>query len=141
MQADKTAASVSEIFSELSRAAGTNPAAADLQMGKDNVLKSLAGNFETSGATADSLVMLPRHGFAADYWQGYPTGVEALTAEQVGASARRYFQPQQFLVVVVGPRSLEVPGADGKTTTVDVVGDLKALGFDLEDRTPAGAEK
>jgi zinc protease len=131
VQADKTAPAVAELLKELTAAAGRTPTADELKMTKDYLLKSLPGNFETNGATANSVANAVAFGLGADMWPKYVTELGAVTAEQSASTAKRYFDTARQLVVVVGPRTIEVKDDAGNATTVDVLGELKALGYEL----------
>jgi zinc protease len=130
VQADKTAPAVQEIFKELGAAAGRAPTADELTMTRDYLLKSLPGNFETNGAAADAFAATWTLGLQPDAWRSFVTDTRAVTAEQAGAAAKKYFDDKRMLVVAVGPRTVTV---DGKTT--DVVAELKALGHEYVEWT------
>jgi hypothetical protein len=46
---------------------------------------------------------------------------------------RTYFAPARQLVVVVGPRTVTVDDGKGGQVTVDVVSELKALGYEFTE--------
>ena len=129
VQADKTAPAVAAVLDELRAAAGKTPTEAELKMTGDYLLKALPGNFETNAATASSFVGAPVYGLGADPWSTYVADLGAVSADQSALAAKRFFDPSKQLVVVAGPRTIEVE-VDGKKTTVDVAAELKALGFE-----------
>lgn len=131
VQADKTGAAVAEIMKELVAAASAPPTPQLLTMAKDSIGKALPGNFETNATTAASFVQVPRFGLGADAWQGYLKDLEAVDGGRATEMARKYFDPNRFLVVVVGPKSVEVDDGKGGKTTVDVVKGLQDLGYEL----------
>jgi zinc protease len=131
VQADKTAPAVTEVLKELAAAAKTAPADTDLSMARDNVLKSLPGLFETNETTANALLDIPRYGLPPDAYAAYVKGVEDVTTAQSFTEASRFFDPAKLLVVVVGPKTVEVDDGKGGKTTVDVVQSLKDLGYEL----------
>ncbi len=131
VQADKTAPAVAELVKELLRAAGTPPTEASLELSKNYLKKSLPGNFETNSGTAGSFAWVPGFGLPADMWRAYPAEVDAVGVAQAHAAAARYFDPARQLVIVAGPRTFEVPGEGGATTSVDVVQELTALGYEF----------
>ena len=104
-----------------------------LTLAKDSVRKSLAGNFETNRATVASFEAVPAFGLPLDLWASYPGQVDATTADQVYAMNKTYFAPARQLVVVVGPRTVTVDDGKGGKVTVDVVSELKALGYDFTE--------
>ena len=137
VQADKTAPAVAEILGEL-RDAATTPASDELlQMTRDYLRRSVPGNFETNGATAGAFEQAPLYGFGTDLWSTYVREIDAASKDDVFAAAKRFFPVDRQLVVVVGPRTIEVPGDAGATVKVDVVGELKGLGYEFVDASPA----
>lgn len=133
VQADKAAPAVAELLKELGAAATKPPGDAELKIAKDYLVKSLAGNFETNSATATSFVSAPVFGLGADLWTKYPAQLNAVGAPEAEAMGKRYFDPGKQLVVVVGPRTIEVPVEGAAPTPVDVVAELKALGYEFVD--------
>jgi zinc protease len=133
VQADKTAPAVGEVLGELNKTTLAAPTAELLTLAKDSVRKSLAGNFETNKATVASFEAVPAFGLPLDLWASFPSQVDATTAEQVYAMEKTYFAPARQLVVVVGPRTVTVDDGKGGQVTVDVVSELKALGYDLTE--------
>jgi zinc protease len=132
VQADKTAPAVAEVLKELAAAAQTAPGDDVLVRAKDGLTKSLAGNFETNAGTAGSFLAVPQFGLPTDLWSIWLQDLGKVDAAAAAAQAKRYFDNNRMLVVVVGPRTIE---ADGKT--VDVVAELKALGHELvEAKSP-----
>lgn len=131
VQADKTALALQEIFKELATAAGKAPTADELTMTRDYLLKSLPGNFETNGSTADSFAASHALGLKPEAWRGFVADTLAVTPEQAAAAAKKYFDSKRMLVVAVGPRTVTV---EGKTT--DVVAELKGLGYEFVESAP-----
>lgn len=129
VQADKTAPAVAEIVKVLAAAKAT-PTDAELKMGKDYLLKSLPGNYETNELAADSLLEIPLIGLPADAAAAYVKGVTDVSAAQSAASAARLFDPARLLIVVVGPRTIETDDGKGGKTTVDIPKSLKDLGYE-----------
>jgi zinc protease len=128
VQADKTAESVQVIFDELKAQASREPTAAELKLTADSLVKSLPGNFETNASTAAAFVQVPRFGLPVDAWQSYGAKVSGVDAAAVADASRTLLDAGKMLVVVVGPRSVEVDGEGGAKLTVDVVAGLQALG-------------
>jgi len=133
VQADKTAPAVGEIIKELS-AARRAPTAQELTQTQDYLAKSLAGNFETNNATATAFASALEMGLGPDAWQKYVAELRAVDADTAGQAATKYFDPARMLVVVAGPRTVQIE-EDGASKTVDVVAELKGLGYDfVEDK-------
>jgi zinc protease len=133
VQADKTAPAVVELLKELGASQAAPPTDASLKSAKDYLVKSLAGNFETNSATSSSFLAAPILGLGPDFWTKYTAELGAVGPAESGAMAKRYFDPGKQLVVVVGPRTIEVPVEGGAPTTVNVAKELEALGYEFVD--------
>lgn len=134
VQADKTAPAVSEILKELSAAAAAPPSPELLRTAQDSIGMALPGNFETNSSTASAMLVLPQFGLPADAWQTYNRDLYAVTTDAALGVARRYLDPNRLVVVVVGPRTIEVDDGKGGKQVVDVVAGLKGLGFEYVER-------
>lgn len=134
VQADKTAPAITEILKELKGAAAAAPSKELLVMAQDSIGKALPGNFETNVATATAFMQIPQFGLPADAWQTYNRDLYAVTADAALEMAKKYFDPSRLVVVVVGPRSVEVDDGQGGRKSVDVVAELKGLGFEYVER-------
>ena len=134
VQADKTAESVVEVLKELDAARGKAPTAAELALTQDNLLKSLPGNFETNGATAGSFLAIPQFGAGPDLWARYVAEVKAVDASVAQKAAETWFAKDRMLIVVCGPRTVEVDDGAGGKRSVDVVAALKALPYEYVER-------
>lgn len=130
VQADKTAPAVGEILKEMRAQAGRSPTADEMKLTVANLVKSLPGNFANNAATAGTFLQIPAQGLAADAWATYPASINAVTAEAAGAAGKTLLDADKALIVVVGPRTVEVDDGKGGKVNVDVVAELKALGFE-----------
>ena len=132
VQADKTAPAVGEIVKVMS-AQRRAPTADELTQVQDYLSKSLAGHFETNHATADAFSSVLAVGLGPDAWQKYATDLKTVDAANAGNAATKYLDPDRMLIVVVGPKTVTVKDDQGKDETVDVVSDLKGLGYDFTE--------
>jgi predicted Zn-dependent peptidase len=98
-----TAAAVREIEGELRRFAAEPVGDEELQRARDALVLSLPRAFETPGRIATRLGTVEAFGLPEDYWQRFAERVLAVTVEDVQRIARRYFDPDSLLRVVVGP--------------------------------------
>jgi zinc protease len=76
----------------------------ELALGKDSLLRSLPGRFETSAQAAGSFSTLFVYDLGLDYYSKYIarlTGIDAATAHAAG---NKYLQPEKLVVVAVGDR-------------------------------------
>lgn len=97
-----TADAVAEIAAEARRMATDRVGGDELRRAKDALVLSLPRVFETASGIASRFVTVEAFGLPDDYWERYPERVEAVTAEQVLEVARRRFDPEALVRVVVG---------------------------------------
>lgn len=136
VQADKTAPAVKEIVAELAKAAARPLTPAELTMAKDYLRESIPANFETNAMSVNSFANAPLYGLGPDLWRGYIQQLDAVTEQQAANVAQRFFDPARQLVVVAGPRTVDVPGENGTTVHVDVAAELAGLGYEFVEVSP-----
>jgi zinc protease len=106
VQTDQTAASMAEINREVSEIRGERPPSPEeVARAKDKNTLTLAGQWETADAVADSLAQMVRFGLPDDYWNTYPDRVRALSDEQISDAAGDVVMPERMTWVVVGDRA------------------------------------
>ncbi|RPH92523.1 MAG: insulinase family protein, partial [Lysobacterales bacterium] len=106
VQTDQTSAAMAEIHREVSEIRGERPPTPDeVARAKDVKTLTLAGQWETADAVADSLAEMVRFGLPDDHWQRYPEQVRALSEGQITAAAEDVVQPDGMVWVVVGDRA------------------------------------
>ncbi len=66
-------------------------------------------SIDTIGRVAWMVAYLRIFGLPDDYWDGYRSGIRAVTAEQALAAAREHIDPEHALIVVVGDSDLVTP--------------------------------
>jgi zinc protease len=98
-----TSAAVREIDAELRRFLAGPVGDEELERARDALVLSLPRAFETPGRIATRLGTVEAFGLPEDYWQRFAERVLAVTAEDVLRIARRYFDPDSLLRIVVGP--------------------------------------
>jgi zinc protease len=76
----------------------------ELTLGKDSLIRSMPGRFETTAQAVDSFASLFVYDLGLDYYSKYIEKVGALDAGAVHAAARKHLIPERMLVVAVGDR-------------------------------------
>jgi zinc protease len=109
VRSDATGPSVEEILKEVTKLKDAGVTAEELRLAKESTTRPLPANFETTASTAGTLASLYMYDLPLDYYQTLPTRVDAITAADVQAVAKKYLVPERMLVVVVGDRSLVEP--------------------------------
>lgn len=128
VQADKTAPAISEIIKEMRASVAGTPDAEGLTLARDNLREGLAGDFETNGATAAQFAALRGLELPIDTWERWTESINDVVVSDIDKAGKKYLNPDTHVFIVVGPRTIEVEGTDGPVS-VDVVGELKALGY------------
>ncbi len=102
VRADVTGASVSEIMKELNRIRSAPMPPEELKLSKDSYIRSLPGNFESSGRAANNYSAAYIYGLGLDYFSKLPGRFGALTSSDALDVARRYLQMDRVRVIAVG---------------------------------------
>ena len=105
IRTDVTAPAVTEIFKEIAGMLDRPMMPDELLKAKDALANSLPGTFETSVNTVNSFSNIFVYDLGLDYYTRYAQEVNAVTAEQVLAVARRYIVPDRLVVIAVGDRN------------------------------------
>ena len=97
-----TGASLNEIIYELNRMATTSPTEEELTRAKRSLLGIEAILLQSRGAVAGELADLWLNGLGPDAIGRYSRKINATTAEDVDAIARKYFPASHMTIVAVG---------------------------------------
>jgi zinc protease len=110
VRTEVTAPAVVEMLKEI-RGMTEAPASADeLRSAKTAMINSLPGAFETTFDAVGNFSNVYVYDLGLDYYTTYAADVEAVTAEQGQAMARKYLAAERLLVVLVGDRAEIEPG-------------------------------
>ena len=105
IRTDATAPAVTETLKEIHRMIDTQMTPDELALAKDSQSRSLPGIFETSSGEAGALAEIFEYNLAHDYFSNLPERLNAVTAADAQAVARKYLHPDQLILVCVGDRS------------------------------------
>ena len=105
IRTDATAPAVTEMLKELRRMIDTPMTAAELSLAKDSQSRSLPGMFEASSGAAGVLSEIFMYNLASDYFQKLPDRLNAVSAEDAKAVAKKYLHPEQMILICVGDRA------------------------------------
>jgi zinc protease len=109
VQTDKTAEALTEFFVELN-AIRAPLSAEEIDKARNYLALGFPRDFETTGDLARRLEELYVFDLPDDYFSQYVERVQAVTIEDVARVAKTHVQPERFIVVVVGDRSvIEAP--------------------------------
>jgi zinc protease len=104
VRTDATAPSVTEIYNEIRKMKDVEVTVDELTLGRDSLVRSMPGRFETTAQAADSFATLFVYGLGLDYYSKYIERVAAIDSGAVRGVARKYLLPERMLVVAVGDR-------------------------------------
>jgi zinc protease len=105
VRTNATGPAVSEIFKELNRIQETPVSATELELGRDALVRSLPGAFETTQSTVGTVAGTYVYDLGLDYYTKYPQQIGGVTAASVQDVAKRHLVPGTFVVVAVGDRA------------------------------------
>jgi zinc protease len=100
-----TGPAVAEIIKELSRMQSTPISQAELDLGRDALVRSLPGAFETTQSTVGTISGTYVYDLGLDYYTKYPAQIGAVTIASVQDVAKRYLTPGRFVVIAAGDRA------------------------------------
>ena len=105
VRTDVTAPAVTEILKEIRGMAAAPMKTDELERAKDARTQSLPAGFQTSQAAAASFAQLYIYDLGLDYYSHVAEQVQAVTADQALAAAKKYLVPERMVIVAVGDRS------------------------------------
>lgn len=105
IRSDATAPAVTEIFNEVRKMKDAAVSVDELSLGKDSLVRSMPGRFETTGQAAGSFATLFVYDLGLDYYSKYIERVIGIDAASAHAAARTHLLPERMVVVAVGDRS------------------------------------
>jgi zinc protease len=105
VRTDVTAPAVSEILKEVRAILEKPLGAEELTTSKDSLTRSLPGRFETSGQAAASFSEIFIYDLGLDYFTKYAARIDAVTADQALAAAKKHLVPNQLIVIAVGDKA------------------------------------
>jgi zinc protease len=92
------------MLNEIRKMKGAPVSIEELAMGKESLLFSLPGRFETSAQAAGSFSTLFVYDLGLDYYSKYIERLTAIDAGMAHAAASKYLVPDKVVVVAVGDR-------------------------------------
>jgi zinc protease len=105
VRTDVTAPAVTEILKEVRGMTESPMKTEELARAKDARTQSLPAGFQTSQAAAGSFAQVFIYDLGLDYFSHVAERVNAVTADQSLAAAKKYLVPEQMVIVAVGDRA------------------------------------
>ncbi|MBI1749847.1 MAG: insulinase family protein [Acidobacteria bacterium] len=105
VRTDVTGPSVSEVLKEIRGMAEGQATAEEMNRSRDSLVRSIPGDFETSGSAAGSFSNIYVYDLGLDYYSKYPARIMGVTPGDVQAVAKKYLAPGEMIVIAVGDRA------------------------------------
>ena len=97
-----TGDTVAIVLEQLRRLCDEAIPSGELDAAKGAVVGNFALNLEQPATILSQSYLRYRYGFSPDYWERYPAKLNAVTAAETQAVARKYLDPSRALIVAVG---------------------------------------
>jgi zinc protease len=102
VRTEVTEGSMTEFFNELNRIRTEKVPAPELEDAKRTIVAKFALSLEHPAQLLDAALQIKRYGLPADYWDTYPEKIAAVSADDVIRVAKKYINPDNAQIVVVG---------------------------------------
>jgi zinc protease len=102
VRTEVTDGSMTEFFNEFNRLRTEKAPEAELEDAKRTIVATFALSLESPQQLLQSAIEIKRYGLPADYWDTYPQKIAAVTPEEVVRVAKKYINPDNAQIVVVG---------------------------------------
>ena len=121
-KSETTLEAIDALRGEIRRLVSDPITEAELSLAKESILNAYVFTMDTKEKALQQRVLLEFYGFPADYFTKYPQLIEKVTAEDVQRVARKYVQPDNLAVLVVGNQAqFDKPLATlGTVTPIDI---------------------
>ena len=93
---------VKELWGQIYRLRSEPVSPAELERARNVLVGNYRLGLQSNGAQAMELALNETYGLGLDFSQRYPAALEAVSAEDVRDAARRYLQPERYIMVTVG---------------------------------------
>lgn len=119
---ETTGAGIEALLEETRNMTAQPPTSEEVERAKQSILNSFVFNADSKRKVLSQQLNFEYYGYPLDWLTRYRQGIEAVSVEQVRAAAAKYLRPEQFAIVVVGPKE----GTDkplstyGPVSTLDV---------------------
>jgi len=117
-----TLESIAALRDEINKLTNSPVTEAELSLAKESILNAYVFTMDTRAKALNQQVLLEFYGFPSDYYTKYPALIEKVTAADVQRVAKKYVNPNNLAVLVVGnEKEFEKPLSSlGPVTTIDI---------------------
>jgi hypothetical protein len=120
---ETTAATIDAMITEIKDLEASRPPTdAEVQLAKSGILNSFVFNSDSKAEVLGQQITFEYYGAPTDWLDRYRAAIDKVTTAQVAAAAKKYFHPDKFAIVVVGPeKGLDKPlSTFGTVTKLDM---------------------
>jgi len=100
-----TEPATAEFFNEFNRLQDELVGAEELENAKRSIVGAFAGALESPDGVLTRTLELVENGLPLDYWDTYPTRIQAITAADVQRVAKQYLGKGRIQLIAIGERS------------------------------------
>jgi zinc protease len=121
VRTDVTGPAAKEMMKEIGNFPQNPSTPEELTAAKESSIRSLPGDFETTGAIAGAISSIFVYDYPLDHYAALPAEYEAITQADIARVAKEYLHPDQLIVLAAGDRSkIEGPLKDAGVGPVEV---------------------
>jgi zinc protease len=129
---ETTAATIEALITEVKDLEGSRPPTdEEVQLAKSGILNSFVFRSDTPAEVLGQQITFEYYGQPVDWLDRYRTAIEKVTTAEVAAVAKKYFHPDAFSIVVVGPEK-------GRDKPLSTFGKVTKLDISIPEPTSAG---
>jgi zinc protease len=101
-KSESTVHAIRAILNEIQRLREGDFTDAEIRSAKEQLTNSFIFNFDTRGKIVARQVTYEYYGYPPDFLQRYYEGIQKVTREQMIEAARRWVNPERFVILTVG---------------------------------------
>ncbi len=107
---ETTQAGIDALLAEAHKIMETEPPTEEeVHKAKTSLLNSFIFSVDSPGKLLGKFLTYEYFGYPADWLSRFRTGIEETTLPQVQKAARRHIKPDQFVILIIGPRQETAP--------------------------------
>ena len=107
---DTTQAGIDSLLEEAHKIMETEPPTEEeVRKAKTSLLNSFVFSVDSPGKLLGKFLTYEYFGYPADWLSRFRTGIEETTVPQVQQAARTHIKPDQFVILIIGPRQETAP--------------------------------
>ena len=107
---ETTQAGIDALLAEAHKIMETEPPTEEeVHKAKTSLLNSFVFSVDSPGKLLGKFLTYEYFGYPADWLSRFRTGIEETTLPQVQKAARRHIKPDQFVILIIGPRQETAP--------------------------------